>query len=115
VWPAPAVDFSVVSGGRFAHSVPVLDDPGIGTAREPCPRVARMGTIAMPDEPAPDLDAETVRRMAAHQVKLALSPGEVDALSKLLGSLLEEIRKVTPADRAGAEPEPSVTVEEWPR
>jgi hypothetical protein len=69
----------------------------------------------MPDEPAPELDPETIRRMAAHVVKVPLTPGEVDALSKTLGPLLEEIRKVAPADRAGAEPESSVTVEEWPR
>ena len=69
----------------------------------------------MPDEPAPDLDNETIRRMAAHEVKIALSPGEVDALSKLLGPLLEEIRKVAPGDRAGVEPEVSCVVEEWPR
>jgi hypothetical protein len=69
----------------------------------------------MPDEPAPDLDAETIRRMAAHEVKIALTPGEVDALSKLLGPLLDEIREVGPADRAGAEPEGSFVVEDWPR
>lgn len=69
----------------------------------------------MPDEPAPDLDPETIRRMAAHEVKIALAPGEVDALSKLLGPLLEEIRKVVPADRDGAEPEGSFVVEDWPR
>ena len=69
----------------------------------------------MPDEPAPDLDAETIRRMAAHEVKLALSPAEVDALSKLLGPLLDEIRQIAPSDRAGAEPEGSFAVEEWPR
>jgi len=80
-----------------------------------CDRVATMGTNSMPDEPARELDAETIRRMAAHEVKLALSSGEVDALSKLLGSLLEEIRKVASADRAGAEPEAAVIVEDWPR
>ena len=69
----------------------------------------------MPDEPAPDFDAETIRRMAAHEVKIALAPDEVDALSKTLGPLLEEIRKVAPADRAGAEPEGSFVVEDWPR
>ena len=69
----------------------------------------------MPDEPAPDLDAETIRRMAADEVKITLSPAEVDALSKLLGPLLEEIRQIAPGDRAGAEPEASVVVEEWPR
>lgn len=69
----------------------------------------------MPDEPAPDYDAETIRRMAAHEVKIALAPGEVDALSQTLGPLLEEIRKVAPADRDGAEPEGSFVVEDWPR
>jgi len=69
----------------------------------------------MPDEPAPEIDAEMIRRMAAHEVKIALSPGEVDALSKLLGPLLDEIRNVRTGDRAGAEPETSVTVEDWPR
>jgi hypothetical protein len=69
----------------------------------------------MPDEPAPELAPETIRRMAAHEVKLPLSPAEVDALSKLLGTLLEEVRAVTPADRAGAEPEGSFVVEDWPR
>jgi hypothetical protein len=69
----------------------------------------------MPDQPAPELDAETIRRMAAHEVKIALAPGEVDALSKTLGPLLEEIRQVGPGDRAGAEPEGSFVVEEWPR
>jgi hypothetical protein len=65
----------------------------------------------MADEPAPDLDAETIRRMAANALKIALSPAEVDALS----TLLDEIHKVASGDRAGAEPEVSVTVEEWPR
>jgi hypothetical protein len=69
----------------------------------------------MPDEPVPDLDIETIRQMAAHEVKIALSPGEVDALSKVLGPLLDEIRKVAPGDRAGVEPEVSYVVEEWPR
>ncbi len=113
--PRQGRDFFVVSAAPFAHSVPERDDSGIGMAREPCGRVARMGTIPMLDEPAPDLDAETIRRMAAHEVKIALSPAEVDALSKLLGPLLGEIRQVAPGDRDGAEPETSVTVEEWPR
>jgi hypothetical protein len=60
-------------------------------------------------------DPETIRRMAAHEVKLPLAPAEVDALSKLLGPLLEEIRAVSPADRAGAEPEGNFVVEDWPR
>jgi hypothetical protein len=107
--------FLVVSAARFVQSVRVLDGPGIGMAREPCGRGATMGTIPMLDEPAPDLDAETIRRMAAHEVKIALSPAEVDALSKLLGPLLGEIRQVARGDRDGAEPETIVTVEEWPR
>jgi hypothetical protein len=69
----------------------------------------------MPDAPAPDLDAETIRRMAAHVVKIPLSPGEVDALSKTLGPLLAEIRQIAPSDRDGAEPEGSFVLEEWPR
>jgi hypothetical protein len=36
-------------------------------------------------------------------------------MSKLLGPLLEEVRKVMPGDRAGAEPEISINVEEWLR
>jgi hypothetical protein len=48
-------------------------------------------------------------------VKVALSPAEVDALSKMLGPLLAEIRRVSSTDRAGAEPEGSFVLEEWPR
>jgi hypothetical protein len=73
-----------------------------------------MRTIPMPDEPAVELDAETIRRMAAHEVKIGLSPAEVDALSKTLGPLLEEIRAVGPVARGGAEPEGSFVVEDWP-
>jgi hypothetical protein len=44
-----------------------------------------------------------------------VSPAEVDALRSLLNSLLDEIRRMSPNDRDGAEPEVSITVEEWPR
>jgi hypothetical protein len=69
----------------------------------------------MPDQPGPALDAETIRRMAAETARITLRPAEVDALRPLLNSLLEEIRQVRPGNRAGAEPEPSVTMEDWPR
>jgi len=69
----------------------------------------------MPDQPGPALDAETIRRMAAETVGITLTPPEVDLLRPLLNSLLEEIRQVAPGDRAGAEPEPGVTMEDWPR
>ena len=69
----------------------------------------------MPDDSGPALDAETIRRMAAETVRITLTPPEVDALRPLLNSLLEEIRQVTPGARAGAEPEPGVTMEDWPR
>jgi hypothetical protein len=68
----------------------------------------------MLEEPNPSLDAETIRRMANEEVKLALTASEVDALKTLLSSLLEEIGRIGPADRGTAEPEPSVTVEDWP-
>jgi hypothetical protein len=61
------------------------------------------------------LEAETIRRLAREQIRLPLTPAEVDALQTLLNSLLNEIQQVTLHDRSGAEPEPSVTVEEWPR
>jgi hypothetical protein len=68
----------------------------------------------MPDVPNPALDAETIRRMASEEVMLSLTPAEVDAVHSLLNPLLEEIRQISPRDRAGAEPEVSVIVEEWP-
>jgi hypothetical protein len=67
----------------------------------------------MPDVPQPSLEAETIRRVANEQVRISLSPAEVDALQTLLNSLLDEIRQMSPGDRAGVEPEASVTVEEW--
>jgi hypothetical protein len=67
----------------------------------------------MPDAPSPPLDAETIRRMAAEEVRIALTPAEVEALRPLLNSLLDEIRGMAPGDRAGAEPEAKITVEEW--
>jgi hypothetical protein len=67
----------------------------------------------MPDDTTPAFDAETIRRMAAEELKIALTAAEVDALRPLLNSLLDEIRKIAPGDRAGAEPEARITVEEW--
>jgi hypothetical protein len=63
----------------------------------------------------PTIEAETIRRMASEEVRIAVSPAEVDALRSLLNSLLDEIGRIAPGDRAGAEPEVSITVEEWPR
>ena len=37
----------------------------------------------MHDAPNPALDAETIRRMAAEEVRIALAPAEVDALGPL--------------------------------
>jgi hypothetical protein len=68
----------------------------------------------MPEHLIPVLDRETIRRMAAEELLLVLSPAEVEALHPLLNSLLEEIRQVSTRDRAGAEPEPTVVVQEWP-
>lgn len=52
--------------------------------------------------------------MAAEELLLVLAPAEVDALHPLLNSLLEEIRQVSTRDRAGAEPQSTVVVQEWP-
>ena len=68
----------------------------------------------MLDDPGPSLDAETIRRVASEQVRISLKPAEVDAIQALLKSLLEEIRQITPRDRATAEPEPVIAVEDWP-
>ena len=68
----------------------------------------------MPEHLNPGLDRETIRRMATEELLLALTPAEVEALHPLLDSLLGEIRLVSPRDRAGAEPELSVVVQEWP-
>jgi hypothetical protein len=67
----------------------------------------------MPEHLNPPLDRETIRRMATEEVLLVLTPAEVDALHTLLNPLLEEIRQVSPRDLAGAEPEPTVVVQEW--
>jgi len=68
----------------------------------------------MLDAPNQSLGAETIRRVASEQVRISLSPAEVDALQTQLNSLLDEIRQVTAGDRATAEPEPGITVEDWP-
>ena len=67
----------------------------------------------MPEHLVPALDLQTIRRMATEELLLSLTPAEVEALHPLLNSLLEEIRQVSPRDRAGAEPEPTVVVQEW--
>jgi hypothetical protein len=69
----------------------------------------------MRDVPNPSLEEETILRVAREQVRISLTPADVDALKTLLGSLLEEIRQVTRRDRGTAEPEVSVTVEDWPQ
>jgi hypothetical protein len=63
----------------------------------------------------PAIDPETIRRMATEDLLLRLTPAEVDALHTVLNPLLEEIRQVSPRERAGAEPELSVVVREWPQ
>ncbi len=68
----------------------------------------------MPEDPGPSIDVETIRRVASEQLQLSLKPAEVDAIRNQLNSLLGEIRQVTTRDRATAEPEPVVTVEDWP-
>ncbi len=65
--------------------------------------------------PDPALEAEPVRRMASEEIRIAISPAEIEAVRSLLNSLLDEIDRITPADRAGAEPETSIIVEDWPR
>ncbi len=65
--------------------------------------------------PNPALEAETIRRMANEEVRIAVSPSEVEALRSLLNPLLDEISRIAPSDREGAEPEVGITVEEWPR
>jgi hypothetical protein len=70
--------------------------------------------ISMPEAPKPALAAETIRRMASEEVMNSLTQNEVEKLHNLLHSLLEEIRQISPSDRAGAEPEAGVVVLEWP-
>jgi hypothetical protein len=68
----------------------------------------------MPEFPDPVLDVETIRRIASEDVMLPLSPAELDAIHSVINGLIGEIRQVTLRDRAGAEPEVSIVVEEWP-
>jgi hypothetical protein len=104
-----------VPSGRFVQSIWLAEPRGAGSEWKPLASstTARIET-KMPDVPNPALEAETIRRMAREQVMLALSPAEVDALHTVLNSLLEEIRQIAPRDRADAEPEVRVAVEEWP-
>jgi hypothetical protein len=68
----------------------------------------------MPEFPGPAIEVETIRRIASEDVTLSLTQAEVEALHNVLNSLVEEIRQISPRDRAGAEPEVSIVVEEWP-
>ncbi len=68
----------------------------------------------MPEAPKAALEAETIRRVASEEVMISLTQAEVDELHNLLNSLLEEIRQISPRDRAGAEPEAGIVVQEWP-
>ena len=68
----------------------------------------------MPEFPDPVIEVETIRRIASEDVMLSLTQAEVEALHNMLNSLVEEIRQISPRDRAGAEPEVGVVVEEWP-
>jgi hypothetical protein len=68
----------------------------------------------MPEFLDPVIEVETIRRIAGEDVKLFLTQAEVEALHNVLNSLVEEIRQISPRDRAGAEPEVSIVVEEWP-
>jgi hypothetical protein len=68
----------------------------------------------MPEFLDPVIEVETIRRIAGEDVKLSLTQAEVEALHTMLNSLVEEIRQISPRDRAGAEPEVSIVVEEWP-
>jgi hypothetical protein len=68
----------------------------------------------MPEVAGPPLEAETIRRMAIEEVMLLLTPAEIDALAAMLPQLFEEIRQILSHDRAGAEPEISASVQEWP-
>jgi hypothetical protein len=68
----------------------------------------------MPEFPEPVIELETIRRIASEDLMLSLAQAEVEALHNMLNSLVEEIRQISPRDRAGAEPEVSIVVEEWP-
>jgi hypothetical protein len=68
----------------------------------------------MPEFLDPVIAVETIRRIAGEDVMLSLTQAEVEALHTMLNSLVEEIRQISPRDRAGAEPEVSIVVEEWP-
>jgi hypothetical protein len=70
--------------------------------------------LVMPEFLDPVIEVETIRRIAGEDVKLSLTQAEVEALHNVLNSLVEEIRQISPRDRAGAEPEVSIVVEEWP-
>lgn len=68
----------------------------------------------MRDAPEGPPDVETIRRVAREQVKLTLTDAEVEALQPVLKGLYEEIGRIGPEDRAGAEPDVLFGLEEWP-
>jgi hypothetical protein len=67
----------------------------------------------MPEFAKPNLEAETIRRIASEQVGISLAPAEIEALTTMLNGLLEEIRQIAPSDRGSVEPESGVVVQEW--
>jgi hypothetical protein len=69
----------------------------------------------MNDAPDHPLTAEEIRFIARVQLGLALTDREVEALRPVLNGLLDEIHRITPADRAGAEPDFACTLEVWNR
>jgi hypothetical protein len=77
-------------------------------------RVQLLGTLIMRDDTKGPPDAETIRRIAREQVKLDLSDAEVEALQPVIKGLYEEIGRIQPEDRAGAEPDVMFGLEDWP-
>jgi hypothetical protein len=69
----------------------------------------------MPDEPELHLTAETLRRLAREHVEIDLPDDQVDPLLQQLNGLLDEIRRIPPADRSGVEPMTAFSLGEWPR
>ncbi len=61
----------------------------------------------------PKVDAETVRRMAVEVTRIPLEPADVEPIRATLEGLLLEIGGIKAADRADAEPETAVIVEDW--
>jgi hypothetical protein len=70
--------------------------------------------FTMPDPPEGPLTVGTIHRMARELVALELSNEEVKALRPLLNGLLDEIGRIRPEDRDGAEPDVAFRLETWP-